>query len=310
MKIGGFMIGFAAGVAFGVGIYLLQHHADGLTQDQPLAALPTMNVASSTGEEAAGQRFSSHVDRAVTERIRLASVNENLAMVGEYAELAKLEDLQKRERLLGKLFQAWVVRDAAGAAEFALGIGDKSMRREALLQVTSNWAIQDPDAALKWAVDAKYETDYERQMATSMICTEVARTDPKEALRLAQDYRIDERNDEILPNLTRRWAELDASAASDWVVQQPPGEKRDRLILSIAETLVNNSPTRAAKFILQQIPPGEGQNQAVLSILPQWALVDMPGAKAWAELFPEGSLRDRAMEALNGVMFRYIDDSP
>jgi hypothetical protein len=309
MKIGGFMIGFAAGVAFGAGLVTLLRHSDGLSQNPPLAANPVTNTVS-VGRQALGQRVSSPPDQAAAERTRLATVDEKPVLAGEFEEIAKLEDSQKRERLLGKFFQAWVVRDAAGAAEFALGIEGEEMRRKALLQVASHWAIQDPDAALKWAQDAKYETDYERQMATSMICTAVAQTDPKEALRLALEHRLDEQNDEVLPNLARRWAEVDLSAARDWAVQQPAGEKRGALMLSIAETLVNDNPTRAAKFILEQIPPGESQNQAVFSILPQWASVDLRGATAWAELFPEGPFRDRAMEALDGVKSRYLDDSP
>jgi hypothetical protein len=309
MKIGGFILGFAAGLACGVGVFTLLRQSDDGRQNQPLAAMPATNTVVA-GAPTKEPQFSSGPNQAVAERIRLAAVGEKSVLAREFEEIAQLEDAQKRERLLGKFFQAWVVRDAAGAAEFALGIAGEELRRKALLQVASHWAIQDPDAALKWAQDAKYETDYERQMATSMICTAVAQTDPKEALRLAQEHRLDEQNDEVLPNLARRWAEVDLPAARDWAEQQPAGEKRDAVMLSIAATMVNSNPTRAAKFILEQIPPGESQDQAVFSILPQWASVDLRGATAWAELFPEGPLRDRAQEALDGVMNRFQDDDP
>ena len=65
--------------------------------------------------------------------------------------------------------------------------------------------------------------------------------------------------------------------------------------------MVNDSPVKAVDFILQEIPPGESQNEAALSILPKWAMVDFGGAEAWVELFPEGPIRNQAMDELANI---------
>jgi hypothetical protein len=38
-----------------------------------------------------------------------------------------------------------------------------------------------------------------------------------------------------------------------------------------------------------------------MSVLHQWGLQDLPAATAWAEHFPEGPVRDRAILELTGI---------
>jgi hypothetical protein len=230
------------------------------------------------------------------------------AQAVEFDEIAKLTDDAQRRRLVDKLFQKWVLDDAPGAAGFVLTVENEDQRKEAMLSVMQTWGVQDAGAALTWAATAAFANDYEREVAMSMTCSQVARTDPAEALRLALQHKLDESADGLCEGLTARWAETDLPAARDWVFAQPAGAPRDRLIESLALVMFENSPAKASQLILDQIPAGEGQDKAILSLAGRLALQNPEQAQQWVATFPEGELRERAMNNLDAILNRQTED--
>lgn len=220
----------------------------------------------------------------------------------------KLDDQMKRERMLDKLFLKWVVRDAPGAAAFALKVEDEDIRKGAILRVMDTWSVQDAQGALSWARDAQFADHYEREVAMSMACTKVSRSDPQEAIRLAIEYKLDDGANGLMGGLTAQWAQNDVASAREWAIGQPPGEQRNSLIESIALVMFDNNPANAAQLILDQIPAGESRDKAVLSILSSLAIRNPEAAQAWAEAFPEGPLRASALEELDRIQNRLMDD--
>jgi len=55
------------------------------------------------------------------------------------------------------------------------------------------------------------------------------------------------------------------------------------------------------RFVVKQIPPGLTQTEAAIMVVHQWALRDPAGAASWVESFPEGPIRDRAVNELKGL---------
>src|SRR6185503_15598474 len=100
----------------------------------------------------------------------------------------------------------------------------------------------------------------------------------------------------LLENMVQQWADQNESAARAYAINKPPGEERDRLLSRVALTRSKESPVDAAKLVVEWISPGEVQNEAAISVLHQWALLDPDAALAWAQLFPEESLRNRALK--------------
>ena len=82
---------------------------------------------------------------------------------------------------------------------------------------------------------------------------------------------------------------------------KPPGEERDRLLGRVAFTRSKENPADAAKLVAEWISPGEVQNEAAVSVLHEWALRDPRAALAWAQLFSENNLRDRALTEVGNV---------
>ena len=55
-------------------------------------------------------------------------------------------------------------------------------------------------------------------------------------------------------------------------------------------------PEEAGRLITREMAPGPLQDEAAMTVLHQWTRTDAGAALAWAESFPPGGLRDRALE--------------
>lgn len=158
------------------------------------------------------------------------------------------------------------------------------------------WARQNPEEALAWLRSAAAgET---RDTVVEIVCARVAESSPVEAVSLAERYSGGCSN--LLENLVHQWADQNEPAARTYAMNKPPGEERDRLLSRVAFTRSKENSVDAAKLVVEWISPGEVQNEAAISVLHQWALLDPDAALAWAQLFPEG-LRDRALTEVANV---------
>jgi hypothetical protein len=170
------------------------------------------------------------------------------------------------------------------------------------LDQNRDWARNFPAEALAWLRNAP---DGKQRLAISeIVCSQVAQTNAAAAVTLAENCLGEGTNDTaqfLLDNMTQQWASQDMQAASAWALAKPAGEQRDRLLqrIAIAESAAN--PADAARLISEQMSPGQFQNEAAISVLYQWAQKDAAAALAWAESFPAGDLRDRAIKEVKNV---------
>lgn len=105
----------------------------------------------------------------------------------------------------------------------------------------------------------------------------------------------------LVDNMAQQWAEQNLTAASAWALAKPAGAQRDRLIQRIAMVQAKTNPASAARLISEQMSPGNFQDETAISVLHQWTIHDALAALAWAEAFPAGDLRDRAIAEVENV---------
>jgi hypothetical protein len=240
-------------------------------------------------------------------RIVSVTIPAHLTDEDKFKTILALDDATERKRQLDELLDDWAVRDPARAGEFVLIIEAEELRKESMLRVMQTWGGNDAAAALVWAKDAPFENDYEREVAMSMACTQHAKTDAPEALRLALAYQFDENDHGLLEGLTSRWAEADFPAARDWVLSIPASDRRDRLIESIALVIFERDPVASSQFLVEHVLPGESLDKAVLALMYQMASRNPAWAQQWLEAFPESPLRDRAAADLKAFQNRQTD---
>jgi hypothetical protein len=85
------------------------------------------------------------------------------------------------------------------------------------------------------------------------------------------------------------------------VQSQPAGDLHDRLIARVAFALAGSAPFKAACYVAEKMQAGPIQNEAVISVLHQWAKTDIVGASDWAENLQDDVLRERATNELAGL---------
>lgn len=170
------------------------------------------------------------------------------------------------------------------------------------LDQNREWARNFPAGALAWLENAP--EGKQRVAIAEIVCSELAQTNPVAAVTLAENCLGRSTNSVaqyLLDNMTQQWASQDIQAASSWALAKPAGEQRDRLLQRIAFAESKTDPYQAAQLVVNQISPGQTQNEAAMSVLYQWAQQDEAAAQAWAESFPAGDLRDRAIKEVKNV---------
>jgi hypothetical protein len=173
------------------------------------------------------------------------------------------------------------------------------------------WARNFPAEALAWVKNAP---DGKQRVAVSeIVCPQLAQTNPAAAVALAENCLGSGTNNAaqyLLDNMAQQWAAQDMQAANAWATSKPPGEQRDRLLQRIAVAESKADPYQAAQLIVNQISPGPTQNEAAMSVIYQWAQKDAAAAQAWAESFPAGDFRDRAIKEVRNVSAVAAGNSP
>jgi hypothetical protein len=170
------------------------------------------------------------------------------------------------------------------------------------LDENRDWARSYPADAAAWLASAPDGT--QRVAVAEIVCPQLAQTNVVAAVKLAENCLGEGTNNPaqfLLDNMAQQWASQDMPAASAWALAKPAGEQRDGLLQRIAIAESSDNPADAARLISEQMSPGSTQNEAAISVIYQWAQTDATAAMAWAESFPAGDLRDRAIKEVKNV---------
>ena len=94
------------------------------------------------------------------------------------------------------------------------------------------------------------------------------------------------------------WAVQDPVAAADWARRIPGESLRATVLAGIATVWSDRDPVGGATLAAKELPAGRLQADTVVSIVQRWAQRAPDDAAGWVLQFPEGKLRDAAMESL------------
>src|SRR5688572_25676263 len=232
----------------------------------------------------------------VADRIRSAPV----AATAELAdEIRRRLDSSDQEWVFTNGLSALISLDPSAAARLLEDLEHGPLREEFLRRLAQGWGVQDSSAALAWASGLAIRE--ERDAALVDVCLHMAQADPLEALWRARDLLPGEQHYWVRESLLQQWAEKDLSAALAWANAYPPGEQREKVLARIALVQSQSAPADAAQLVATEIPPGDVQAEAAMSVLHQWAMRDWPAAAAWLAQFSDGPLRERAERELAGI---------
>jgi hypothetical protein len=254
----------------------------------PPAATNSAHSASELGERTGAAR-----------RVRPSVENDPAQLLARIQEALSSTNPDERDIVFTHLLAALVRIDPLAAARFAETnhLGDTHYL--ILHRVAQLWAARDTSAALDWA--ATLSNFLERDEVLTDVFLQIAESNPAEAVRTRSRYVTDEKSNAGLEALTQRWAERDFPAARDWALSRNAGAPRDQLIARLAYVQSQTAPFDAATLVVENVPEGRTQTEAVIAVLHQWALRDLAAAEKWVEQFPESELRTRAVNELSGI---------
>lgn len=199
---------------------------------------------------------------------------------------------------MNQLLPRLVRQDPAAAGHLALAWEAGPLRDELLAQVIRLWTEQDVGDALTWLTSLLDPAD--RRAAAVVMVNTVAQSDRAGALDLVRYLKVG-LDDGSAERMAQLWAEEEPQAAIGWVIRQPAGTVRDRLLARIVHVRAQQDPAEAARLVANEFSPGSIRDQATLAVVRQWAMRDVFAASAWVGAFPAGPLRESAVAELTTI---------
>lgn len=212
--------------------------------------------------------------------------------------LEELKNIGRGESDLSmRLLRRWAAADGPGAGAWSGQLPDGASREDALSDVAIEWGNVNPAAAAVWA--RQLPAAEEKQAALAAIANEAVRSNPVEALQLAAELPANNGRDDLARRAAMEWALQDAASAADWAGKIPETSLRLQVVAGIAVSEAESAPASAATLAIDSLPAGRLLDDTIISIVQRWAQQDPAGAAAWVEQFPEGTLRNTALQELN-----------
>lgn len=213
---------------------------------------------------------------------------------------ALLNDPLKLAEAMNTTIPAWVQADPRAAVKFMEELPPGVARDSLRNRIAQLWAAQDPAAALAWA--KQLPDAGERSQILGLVFVQMAQTDPHQAAEEARNLDLGTSNSGMFQAIVAQWSAKDPASAEQWVRALSVGEQRDLLMERVAFAESKSDPSSAARLVLDQIPAGNVQDEAVMAVLHQWALRDFNGASAWVASFPQTlGILPRAKAELDGI---------
>lgn len=232
------------------------------------------------------------------------------------------------------ILQSWASLDPANAAkyyaanprEFAMmgmmggGRGPMGGGQGPASIIASEWARQDPAAALAWAGTLASD----QAQAMNSVISAVAQTDPLKAASMVAAMTSTDKG-EAYRSIASKYGAMDFNAAQTWVrtlpaeeqaaalasaigglastdpqsapkqvALMPAGDAKDSAVSTVAKELAQVNPQAAADFIKQQTSE-KAQQDSMRQLMPTWVAQNPTAALAYANSFQAGAVRDSAL---------------
>ena len=190
----------------------------------------------------------------------------------------------------------WAGTEPRAAADWVSRLPAGPARHDAIKGVAIVWANSDLPSAIQWV--RQLPDGEERHSAILSVAYEAARTDPMEALTLAREIPANQSQVDLITHAAAEWAATAPAAAAEWATQIPDVALRESVLVSVATAWGDSDPVAAANLAVNTITEEKQQDDAIVGIVQRWGQQDADAATAWVTPFPEGILRETALENL------------
>lgn len=236
------------------------------------------------------------------------------------ASLQEVPSLAERGRRFNAAMESWARSDGRAAFAYASSLAKETgyLKMEAMAGVAKVLAETDPgfleamidelpegasrqalvmalagrraeidiDAALAWA--EKLPSDRSRSMALALLRTRLAQEDPERASRVLAGIPAGYVRQNLVAMIAAEWGLRDPAGTSKWLETLPEADRQVAIPL-FSGSWAQVQPEEAGGFVAN-LPAGETQNRAAMSVVAYWANQNPRAAADWAATFPEENL--------------------
>jgi len=186
--------------------------------------------------------------------------------------------------------------DPAKAAKLLSSFPVNNQTSHQFLQLASQWAQQDLDAARKWVESLPAGRTRERAM--SGILNTLAQTDPVKAASVFGDAVVNNQNSGDVGMIVGEWIKTDQTAALAWLESLDlRGDNQRNVHSQFLSYWVNEDPAAASRYALG-IQDEKSREQAIDSLVGSWGSSDPQAAREWVMKSLEGDAKNRSLDSL------------
>ena len=158
-----------------------------------------------------------------------------------------------------------------------------------------------PPASIPAHAPARPVESADHGLLLARRCLALAERDPLAAMEMALANQLQKVDSGLLTSLIGQWAIHDFDGAHVWIKTQEAGDWRNDMLARLAFIRAQTDPLAAARLAVVEISSGRARDEAMISVLHQWALRDPEMAKAWADSFQDDILKTRALAEIQGL---------
>jgi hypothetical protein len=193
----------------------------------------------------------------------------------------EIGDEERRKAAIGGVIDAWSEREPEAAAKYLSGLGDQKLLGDAVPQLASTWGQSDPDAAMAWAESLDGDA---RGKAVGTVIGSIAGHDPQKAMAMFDAAVISEIGEteakQVAQNIAGNLGQWDAEMAVEWAAGLPEGLQADAVGNAFGQW-VEHSPVAASEWLVD-VPAGEMKDRATMQLVQSIERTDPESAFVWA----------------------------
>jgi hypothetical protein len=189
----------------------------------------------------------------------------------------------------------WAELDPRAAADWLGNDGAAVRRQEEVNAVAIVWSGRSLPDTLEWL--RKLPEDGERNPGLLAVAYELARSEPMDAFKVAEELPDGDVRDELINHTASQWAGKNPREAAAWAGKVPDEELKQRLLAAITTAWADSDPPEAAKMAAS-MAGGRPQEDAVVGVVQRWVQSEPQDAASWVLQFPDGQLKDTAVAEL------------
>jgi thioredoxin-like negative regulator of GroEL len=209
--------------------------------------------------------------------------------------LEQIPSENKQNEALRKIGFRWAISDPNAALDLANQQTDPKVKSEILKGVIDGMAQKNPERALELAQSLPAN---EREGRIDYILTVLSESDPEGAVGYAMNLPSNKFTNMTISRLAGQWISSDPQGALAWYGSLTDPKLKEQVARNMIDNLSKDDLAKSLD-LLDTMPPGFFQNQALSRIGRNWAQTDQNAALDWANVQTDPEVK---FEILQGVI--------